>query len=223
MFGVLQHWVAVVTESSEGNRDFKIQRRGRQRERQKKQLVELAQQQLRTCITLFCTFLSRFCTTTTWKCLISRFIEDVNKQRRNLFLFPSLNMVPWNSASGWFAYIWQSKWLVVMKTERRQIHCLSDVLVAVVSLDLKVPNDSPNTAAMIMERNFWFCFGLSVPWRFFFFVWMSVPSKHDIWKKVALGSKMPFYFLYFLLSNLWGCWGSIKIKEACESTLHNRI
>ena len=35
MFGVLQHWVAVVTESSEGNRDLKIQRRGRQQERQK--------------------------------------------------------------------------------------------------------------------------------------------------------------------------------------------
>ena len=140
------------------------------------------------------------------------------------FLFLSLNIVPWNSASGGFAYNWQSKWvgIIAMKTERTQIHFLSDVLVAVVSLDLKVPNDTPNTAAMIMERNFWFCFGLSVPWRFFF-VWMSVPSKHDIWKKVALGSKMPFYVLYFLLSNLWGCWGSIKIKEAYESTLHNRI
>ena len=31
----------------------------------------------------FCSFLSRFCTTTTWKCLILRFMEDVNKQRRN--------------------------------------------------------------------------------------------------------------------------------------------
>ena len=41
-----------------------------------------------------------------------------------------------------------------MKTERTQIHFLSDVLVAVVSLDLKVPNDTPNTAAMIMERDF---------------------------------------------------------------------
>ena len=113
-----------------------------------------------------------------------------------------------------------------MKTERTQIHFLSDVLVAVVSLDLKVPNDTPNTAAMIIEHNFWFCFGLSVPWRFFlseclFFLSMTYG------KKVALGSKMPFYvlYMYFLLSNLWGCWGSIKqkIKEACESTLRDWI
>ena len=50
-------------------------------------------------------------------------------------------MVPWNSASGGFAYIWQSKWLgiIAIKTERAQIHFLSDVLVAVASLDLKVP------------------------------------------------------------------------------------
>ena len=32
---------------------------------------------------LFCTFLSRLCTTATWKCLISRFLKDVMKQRRN--------------------------------------------------------------------------------------------------------------------------------------------
>ena len=28
-------------------------------------------------------------------------------------------------------------------------------------------NDTPKTAAMIIERNFWFWFGLSVSWRFF--------------------------------------------------------
>ena len=51
-------------------------------------------QQLRTCITLFCTFLSRFCTTTTWKCLISRFVEDVNKQRRNFISLSELDCRP---------------------------------------------------------------------------------------------------------------------------------
>ena len=47
----------------------------------------------------------------------------------------------WNSASGGFAYIWQSKWvrIIAIKTERTQIHFLSDVLVAAASLDLKVP------------------------------------------------------------------------------------
>ena len=54
----------------------------------------IAKQQLRTCITLFCTFLSCFCTTTTWKCLISRFMEDVNKQRRNFISLSELGYGP---------------------------------------------------------------------------------------------------------------------------------
>ena len=50
-------------------------------------------------------------------------------------------MVPWNSVSAGFAYIWQSKWLgiIAIKTEKTQIHFFSNVLVAVASLDLKVP------------------------------------------------------------------------------------
>jgi len=53
-------------------------------------------------------------------------------------------MVPWNSASGGLAYVWQSKWvgIIAIKTNRTQIHFLSDVLVGVASLDLKVPNHS---------------------------------------------------------------------------------
>ena len=38
----------------------------------------------------FCTFLSRRCTTTTWKCLISRFVEDGNIRQRVSFSFPEL-------------------------------------------------------------------------------------------------------------------------------------
>ena len=56
-------------------------------------------------------FLCHFCTTTTWRCLILRFMDNVNKQRRNLFFFSLLNldMVSWNSTPFGFAYIWQSK------------------------------------------------------------------------------------------------------------------
>ena len=52
-------------------------------------------------------FLCHFCTTTTWTCLILRFMDDVNKQRRNLFSFSLLNldMVPWNSTPFGFANI----------------------------------------------------------------------------------------------------------------------
>ena len=47
----------------------------------------------------FCIFFAIYCTTTTWRCLILRFMDNVNKQRRNLFFFSLLNldMVPWNS------------------------------------------------------------------------------------------------------------------------------
>ena len=50
-------------------------------------------------------------------------------------------MVPWNSALGDIASNWQSKWVgpIATKTERTQIDFLSDVLVAVASLDLEVP------------------------------------------------------------------------------------
>ena len=60
-------------------------------------------------------------------------------------------MVPWNSASEGFAYNWQSKWvgIIAIKTEKTQIHFLSDVLVAVASLDLLVPIKE------FKQRRFW--------------------------------------------------------------------
>ena len=61
----------------------------RQREGEKSERFRLAQQQLCACITLFCTFLCRRCTTKTWKCLFSRFVDDVNS-RRLFFCFPEL-------------------------------------------------------------------------------------------------------------------------------------
>ena len=45
----------------------------------KKAIGLITRQQLCTCITLFCTFLCLHCTTTTWKCLISRFREEVTR------------------------------------------------------------------------------------------------------------------------------------------------
>ena len=60
----------------------------KQRGWQKSNLFRLAEQQLCTCFTIFCTFLRRPCTTTAFKCLILRFVKDVNT---NNFLFLSLN------------------------------------------------------------------------------------------------------------------------------------
>ena len=71
------------------NRELKQRIRRRQRERQKSKWLILAKQQLCTCITLFCTFLCRRCTTTTWNFLIScaRFMEWVNTTAKFSFLF----------------------------------------------------------------------------------------------------------------------------------------
>ena len=68
-------------------------------------------------------FLCNFCTTTTWRCLILCFMDNVNKQRRNLFFFSLLNldMVPWNSTPFGFAYIWQSNWVDSRLALRQQL------------------------------------------------------------------------------------------------------
>ena len=60
----------------------------------KKQWVYYAKQQLGTCITLFCTFLFRPCATTTWKCLIASFMEEVNKRQRISFSLSKLECGP---------------------------------------------------------------------------------------------------------------------------------
>ena len=78
----------------------------------------LAKQQLCTCITLFCTFLCCFCMTTILKCLISQFIEKVNKHQQNFSLFLCLDMQPRNSTPVWFTYIWQCKWVGIMKEHK---------------------------------------------------------------------------------------------------------
>ena len=71
------------------NRELKQRIRRRQRERQKSKWFILAKQQLCTCITPFCTFLSSRCTTATRNFLIScaRFMEWVNTTVKLSFLF----------------------------------------------------------------------------------------------------------------------------------------
>ena len=65
----------------------------------KKTIGLIGKKLLRRCTTLFCTFLSRFCTTTTWKCLISRFMEKVNKQRQNFISLSEVGYGPLQEGS----------------------------------------------------------------------------------------------------------------------------
>ena len=63
-------------------------------------------------------------------------------------------MVRKNSIPGGFAYISQSKWvgIIAINTERTQIRFLSDVLIAVVSLNLKVLNIFCKKTALLQKK-----------------------------------------------------------------------
>ena len=114
-------------------------RRWRQRGRQKIKRFRLTKQQLCTCITLFCTFLCRRCTTTTWKRLISRFVGDVNARQRLYTSFPTLrySLLEFNSIKN--CNIWRTDWdgISAIKIEAARIHFLSHVFVAIAVVVLK--------------------------------------------------------------------------------------
>ena len=61
------------------------------------------------CNTMFYASHYCFCTTMTWKCIISCFIDNVNKQQWNFISLPELGYGPRNSTPVRSAYIWQSK------------------------------------------------------------------------------------------------------------------
>ena len=70
------------------------------------------------------------------------FLKDVNERRRNVISL---------SEFGYCAYILQIKWveIIAIKTERTQIHLLSDVFAAIASLDLKVSISKQNDAQLM--------------------------------------------------------------------------
>ena len=81
------HWENSVSDGSQcivNNRKFKMKRR-----RESKKSNSLTRQNNNFArASRFFVFLCRHCTTTTWKCLISRFVEDVNNQWQNfLYLY----------------------------------------------------------------------------------------------------------------------------------------
>ena len=99
----------------------------------KKRKVLLAKQQLGTYTTLFCTFLCPFLHD--YDVNMANFAFYGGRKRATTKFYFSycllyLDMVPSNSTPGGFASIWQSEWvgIIAIKTERKQIHFLSDVL-----------------------------------------------------------------------------------------------
>ena len=111
------------------NKELKQRRRRCQRERQKsiRFTCILTKQQLYTCSKLFCTFLSRRCTTSTWNFLIfTRPRYGVGKYNTKIFLFFSKLSY---SIPEHFTNIWQIglKWIRSMKFETVRNHFQSDV------------------------------------------------------------------------------------------------
>ena len=70
-------------------------------------------------------------------------MENVNKQRRNFISLSELGYGPLEFNFRRVRFHLRSKWvgIITIKTERTQIQFLSDVLVAVASVDLKVSNE----------------------------------------------------------------------------------
>ena len=72
--------------------------------------------------------------------------NESERQNNNRFIISkrtTLKMFHRNSTPAGSTYILESKWVgkIEIKNERTQIHFSSDVLVAVVSLDLEVPSN----------------------------------------------------------------------------------
>ena len=119
--------------SSIVNRELKQRQRWRQRERQKHNRCRLAKQQLCTCTTPFCSFLCRRWTATTWNCLISRFVDDVNTRQRPFFSFFELWCSPLEFNSRKFLNIWRIErhGIRAIKFEAARTRFLTDVFVTV--------------------------------------------------------------------------------------------
>ena len=107
----------------------------------------LAKQHLCTC-TLFCPFLCRRWTTTTWNCLISRLVEDVttNSKRRPFFCFPELcySSLEFNSKK---IHFWRIAWdgIRAIKFNAARKHFLTGVFVACLELGrAKIINERSN-------------------------------------------------------------------------------
>ena len=107
----------------------------------KKAICWSAKQQLCTCSTHYCTFFCRHCTTTAWKSLISRFMEDMNKQQRIFLSLSKLECSPKKSTPGKFTYNWNFQRIGISATkfEKPWIHFKSDVFAAVAVVDSKTP------------------------------------------------------------------------------------
>ena len=148
------YWSILTLDVNHVNRDFKIQRndsnesvKEKKKQNQKSNWLKEQTTTLQ-CITHFCAFLCRF--RVLWECqqATTKFF---------FFTFLDLDMVPWNSTSG----------IIVIKTERTQIHFWSDVLVAVTSLDKEKRKRTRKTRPLTRHILMFWHFSFRYKKRFF--------------------------------------------------------
>ena len=126
------------------NGDFKIQRRRRQLERQKKIIGSISKTTTSHVHHTFFVYIS-FPFLRDYDVKMPNFTFYRGRKQATTKFYFSFRAWIWSleiQLRGGFAYICQSKWLgiIAIKTEKTQIHFLSDVHLAFASLDLKVPN-----------------------------------------------------------------------------------
>ena len=119
---------------------------------------KLAKQQLCTCITLFCTFLSRRCKSATWNFLISRarFMELMNTAQEFSFSFCKLRYGPFGFNPRQFRQDFKNKKKlnkIAMKFETvRGIHFLRDVFALLSSGNFATMATWPNDFSSLLAE-----------------------------------------------------------------------
>ena len=129
-------------DDSDGNEDVK------------KAIGLLRKTQLCTCITLFCTFLHPPCTTTTLKCLIASFMEDVNERRRISVSLSKVECAPQeiNFREIRLHLPFSSNWNKRESVWKTGIHFKSDVFTAVAVVDAKASSSLSRTSGRADQR-----------------------------------------------------------------------
>ena len=114
-------------------------RRRQQRERQNNNRCIKQNNRFARASRFFVHFFAVAAGNTTWKCLISRFMEDTNKRRRNFLSLPKLECGPQeiNSKEIRLHFTFSVNWNKRDKVWKMLIHFKSDVFAAVAVVDAR--------------------------------------------------------------------------------------
>ena len=151
---------------------------------------------------LFCTFLCCHCMTTTWKCLIASFMEDVNKRWQIFLSLLNLSEVSKNSTPWKFAYIWHFQRIRINTTkfEVTRIHFKSDIFGAVTVVDAKAPQ--AECEMVVNEIEVVYCSLQSTVLYCFSFYDARENLMGVVWRKMRVHVLMVWFLVDLLVDSL---------------------